>query len=333
MHPIMFTIPGLNLPIYSYGVMLGVSLIVGWYVVLGLGQKDGLSREWMSSCYVWTAVFAILGARLLYIITNISEFDDPKKMLEFRQGGLVAYGGFLGGFLGSWWYARRARKNPNVDFVTWADAVVPSLATGLLFTRIGCLLYGCDFGARITEHSPGWVKALAIKFPNWATRFPGLARKLQGGSGCSGPLNGSPAYSWHVKHYGLDAASHWSYAVHPTQIYESIVGLTLFGVLMLVRWKFRRFTGQLFLLFVILYGVIRTLLEFIRDDPERGGIQSASTSQIIGMGTALLAGYAYYHYSRRARREPGSALWHPPEVAPDAELVKGRRPRAGRKRR
>jgi len=328
MHPILFTIPGINLPIYSYGVMLGVSLIVGWYVVLGLGKRDGLSRDWMSSCYIWTAVFAILGARILYIVTNPNEFEDPMKIFQFREGGLVAYGGFLGGTFGSWWYARRHRKNPAVSFLAWADAVVPSLATGLLFTRIGCLLYGCDFGGRIGEHAPKWLRAIAIKFPNWATSFPNLAKKYQGGSGCSGPLHGSPAWNWHVEHYGLSPDAKWSFAVHPTQIYESIVGLTLFGVLLLVRWKARRFTGQLFLLFVMLYGIIRALLETVRDDPERGGLFSASTSQIIGVASALAAGWFFLRLRRRAIENPVGAIWHgtaTDEPAPEA-APKRRRP-------
>jgi phosphatidylglycerol:prolipoprotein diacylglycerol transferase len=329
MHPILFTIPGINLPIYSYGVMLGVSLIVGWYVVLGLGKRDGLSREWMSSCYIWTAVFAILGARILYIVTNPNEFEDPIKIFQFREGGLVAYGGFLGGTLGSWWYARRNRKNPAVDFFAWADAVVPSLATGLLFTRIGCLLYGCDFGGRIGKNAPGWQRAIAIKFPNWATRFPELSEKYEAGSGCSGPLHGSPAWNWHVEHYGLPADSRWSYAVHPTQIYESVVGLTLFGILLLVRWKLRRFTGQLFLTFVMLYGVIRAGIETVRDDPERGGLFSLSTSQILGLASAAAAAYFYWRFSQRAKRSPETAIWHgtaEPEAATEAAGPKRRRP-------
>jgi phosphatidylglycerol:prolipoprotein diacylglycerol transferase len=334
MYPILFTIPGIHLPIYSYGVMLGISLIVGWYVVLGLGRRDGLSREWMSSCYIWTAVFAIVGARILYIVTNPSEFQDPVKILQFREGGLVAYGGFLGGTLGSWWTARRQRKNPNVSFLAWADAVVPSLATGLLFTRIGCLLYGCDFGARVGGHAPKWLQAVAIKFPNWATRFPSLAEKYRGGSGCSGPLHGSPAWNWHVEHYGLSPDARWSYAVHPTQIYESLVGLGLFAILMLVRWKWRRFTGQLFLLFVGMYGVIRALLETVRDDPERGGWLSLSTSQLIGIGTTLAAGFFYYRLRRRALADPEHAIWKGPPVdlAPAAEPSAPKRRRPGRRR-
>lgn len=333
MHPILFTIPGINLPIYSYGVMLGISLIVGWYVVLGLGRRDGLSRDWMSNCYISTAVFAIVGARLLYVITNPNEFEDPLQVFQFREGGLVAYGGFIGGTFGSWLHAYRHRKNPGVSFLAWADAVVPSLATGLLFTRIGCLLYGCDFGGRIGADAPGWLRAIAIKFPNWATRFPSLAKKFEGGSGCSGPLHGSPAWNHHVEHYGLSPDANWSFAVHPTQIYESIVGITLFGVLMLVRWKLRRFTGQLFLVFVMLYGVIRALLETVRDDPERGGILSASTSQIIGVGSALAAAWYFTRLRRRALEDPASAIWHgtaTDEAAPAPAAPKRRRP--GRRR-
>ena len=334
MYPILFTIPGINLPIYSYGVMLGVSLIVGWYVVLGLGKRDGLSREWMSSCYIWTAVFAILGARILYIVTNPDEFQDPLRILQFREGGLVAYGGFIGGTLGSWWMARRHRKNSGADFLTWADAVVPSLSSGLVFTRIGCLLYGCDFGGRIGADAPGWLRSIAIKFPNWATRFPDLAKKYEGGSGCSGPLHGSPAWNWHVQHYDLPGDARWSFAVHPTQIYESLVGLSLFAVLMLVRWKARRFTGQLFLLFVMMYGVIRALLETVRDDPERGAVLSLSTSQAIGIASTLAAGWFYFRLRRRALADPAHAIWHGSggtEDEADAPAAPKRR-RPGRRR-
>lgn len=332
MYPILFTIPGINLPIYSYGVMLGISLIVGWYLVLGLGKRDGLSRDWMSSCYIWTAVFAIAGARILYIVTNPDEFQDPLKILQVREGGLVVYGGFMGGTLGSWWMARRARKNPRVDFLTWADAVVPALATGLLFTRIGCLLYGCDYGARIGERAPKWLQSIAIKFPNWSTRFPELAAKYRGGSGCSGPLHGSPAWNWHVQKYGLPNSAHWSFAVHPTQVYESAVGLALFGILMLIRWRWRRFTGQLFLSFVMMYGVLRTALEVVRDDPERGGWSWLSQAQMIGIGTTLAAAVGYVMLRRRAVANPETAIWQgEPEVEAEAPAAPKRR-RPGRRR-
>ena len=47
----------------------------------------------------------------------------------------------------------------------WADVVVPSLASGLLITRIGCYLYGCDFGTRLAKTSPGWLQKLGGTSP------------------------------------------------------------------------------------------------------------------------------------------------------------------------
>ena len=51
------------IPIYSYGVMLGLSLVVGWYLTLGLADRDGLPKETMANCYVATALAAVAGSR------------------------------------------------------------------------------------------------------------------------------------------------------------------------------------------------------------------------------------------------------------------------------
>src|SRR5437764_1333918 len=100
MRPVLFRIPLIfvSLPIFSYGVMLALSLIVGWYIVLGLCERDGMDREKMGKMYVWTAVCSVAGSRLLYVFTNLDRFDGIIDVLKVNQGGLVAYGGFLGGF-------------------------------------------------------------------------------------------------------------------------------------------------------------------------------------------------------------------------------------------
>src|SRR5208283_1039117 len=113
MHPILFRIPFPNwklpaflgggeagpFPIYSYGVMLCISLIVGWYLTLRLAQKDGLPRETMANCYVLTAIAAVVGARVLFILTNLSapEIWDASahkylwgSIFSLRTAGLVA---------------------------------------------------------------------------------------------------------------------------------------------------------------------------------------------------------------------------------------------------
>ena len=172
-----------NIPIYSYGVMLGASLVAGWYITLPLAEKDGLDRETMANCYVITALAALVGSRLLYIVTNPSQFDGIGDWFALRRGGLVAYGGFLGGFLGSWAYLRAK----GVRLLPWADVAVPSLASGLMITRIGCYLFGCDFGRPLAENDPAWLKGLGT-FPKWA---PGLLHE-------GNPSEGSPAWAQSV---------------------------------------------------------------------------------------------------------------------------------------
>lgn len=246
-----------NLPIYAYGVMLGLSLIIGWYLTLSLAEKDGLPKETMANCYVVTALAALAGSRVLYVVTNLDDFHSPWDFFALRNGGLVAYGGFLGGLLGSW--AFLARK--GIRLLAWADDAVPSLASGLMVTRIGCYLFGCDFGKRLPDGAPGWLKTLGT-FPHWAA-----------GTLASG--DGSPAYMRHLETYrGTPLESelirmNTSFPVHPTQLYESLVGLGLLGLLLWQR-KHLRFRGQVFLLFAFAYGFLRFVLELWRDDVERG---------------------------------------------------------------
>ncbi len=246
-----------ELPIYAYGVMLSLSLIAGWYISLPLAEKDGLPKETMANCYVVTALCALAGSRILYALTNPDEFHSFGDLLQVRNGGLVAYGGFIGGLLGSWGFLA-SRK---IRLLAWADDAVPSLASGLLLTRLGCYLFGCDFGRRLPDGAPHWLKTLGT-FPHWP-------------SGTMAVGDGSPAYVRHLELYRgtpLEAdlvQMNTSFPVHPTQLYESLVGAVLLGLLMWQRKRIR-FRGQVFFLFVFAYGFLRFLLELWRDDAERG---------------------------------------------------------------
>ncbi len=347
-----------NVPIYAYGVMLGASLVVGWYLTLPLAERDGLPKETMANCYVITALAALAGARLLYVVTNPDEFKSFADLFALRNGGLVAYGGFLGGLLGSWAFLAPKR----IRLLAWADDAVPSLASGLLITRIGCYLFGCDFGTRLPDAAPHWLKTLGT-FPHWA---PGT---LVSGEG-------SPAFVRHLDLYRGGPLEqevlkmNSSLPVHPTQLYESLVGLLLLVVLLWQR-RYLRFRGQVFLLFAFGYGFLRFVLEIWRDDVERGsygpmldqhtfipvclvlfavafaygislGISNArartvaralafvppvlvylalkpasfaqtvpyqlSTSQLIGLASALVAAYFYARFWQDARKNPRLAM-------------------------
>ncbi len=297
-----------NLPIYSYGVMLGASLVVGWYLTLTLADRDGLPKETMANCYVITAFAAILGSRVLYIATNPDEFKAWTDIFALRRGGLVAYGGFLGGYLGSWLFLQRHK----IKLMPWADVAVPSLASGLLITRIGCYLFGCDFGKRLPETAPAFLKKLGT-FPHWSGAM------LEGGEG-------SPAYVRHLELFrgtpvGADIIkANASLPVHPTQIYESLVGLLLLVVCLLSR-RHQKFRGQIFFTFTFAYGVLRFLLEILRDDTERGewGPVGAEhwmiTLALLAMSIAFIFGIALGIQHERVRSFARVVAIAPPVVA------------------
>jgi phosphatidylglycerol:prolipoprotein diacylglycerol transferase len=297
-----------NVPIYAYGVMLGVSLVVGWYLTLPLSERDGLPKETMANCYVVTALAALAGSRILYAVTNPDEFKSVTDLFALRNGGLVAYGGFIGGLLGSW--AFLAPK--KIRLLAWADDAVPSLASGLMITRIGCYLFGCDFGQRLPDNAPHFLKTLGT-FPHWAA-----------GTLASG--EGSPAYVRHLEVYRgtpIEAdlvKMNSSFPVHPTQLYESLVGLLLL-VLLLWQRRYTRFRGQVFFLFVFGYGFLRFLLELWRDDVERGSYGPTLDKHVyIPLCLFLLAigfvfGISLGIASKRARTVARVLAFVPPVIA------------------
>jgi phosphatidylglycerol---prolipoprotein diacylglyceryl transferase len=312
-HPILFRlpIPGFGeVPLYSYGVMLALSLIVGWYLTLGLAERDRLPVGVMANCYVVTAIAAVAGSRILYVLTNLDEFDSVLAVLEFRSGGLVAYGGFLGGFAGSWAYLAYKK----VPLLPWADVAVPSLASGLAITRIGCYLYGCDFGKPLAEGSPTWLQKLG-SFPHWP---PGTVEAGR---------DGSPAWVQHVHDRGLDIGAATSLPVHPTQLYESLVGLALLAFLLRAR-STQRFRGQIFLWFTFLYGAARFSLELVRDDAERGSIPPALPAHVLISGSYFAFAFAYAFgiaptLRNRSLRAASQALAFVPAVFAYLELRPG----------
>lgn len=307
MHPILFEIPtpglfwGDSLPIYSYGVMLGTSLIVAWFIVMWLGEREGFERETLANTFIVTAVSAIVGARLLYIITNPHEFQSFGDLINLRAGGLVAYGGFLGGFLGALGYLRSKKKS----LLAFADVTAPTLALGLSLTRVGCYLYGCDFGAPLEEGAPPWLVDIGT-FPHWTNDA------------------GSPAWSHHVAQYDLEFDAAHSLPVHPTQIYESLAGLVLLGAT-LAMWRMRSFRGQVLLALAMLYGVWRFGIEYVRDDPERGAAFGFSTSQLISLAIIPVAAFVYHQMRKQQLQSPQHVMrlgapetYRIPELAPQA---------------
>lgn len=169
----------------------------------------------------------------------------------------------------------------------------PGNLFSLDFLRSGGVWYGGFLGG-ITA---GYFLMRRYKLPFWKTAdafAPGVALgQAIGRQGCfaAGCCWGKPTtLPWGVKFTalgheitGVPIDTH----LHPTQLYESFAALIVFGLLI---WLHKRkvFSGQIILLYAVLYGTIRFTVEFWRDDP-RGdilGITTAtglSTSQMISL--------------------------------------------------
>lgn len=183
---------------------------------------------------------------------------------KFWAGGLTYYGGFIGATAAAVWLLRRDK------FPFWkaADMAGFAIPIGLAFGRMGCLLAGCCFGAQSS-------------LP-WALSFPPR----------------SPASEEQAKTHLIESVRMWSLPVHPTQIYESAASLAIAAACLFWVLPRKRYDGQVFGAFLVLYAVARFVIEILRRDA-RGGAGGLSTSQLIGLG--LIAAAVAIHRMRAPR--------------------------------
>lgn len=269
-------------PIFSYGVMLGIAFMLGWGLTVFLAEKEGFDKDVSGNTLFVGIVGALMGARLFFFFSATDQPLTLTNFLKFSEGGMVAYGGYIVGLLSVWGYMRWK----GLNFMAFVDIAAPTLALGLGIVRIGCFLYGCDYGVE-SEAS------YALHFPQWDD--PGVQEWIRGNS---------PAFDAHSRE-GLVAlgAPVASAGVHPTQLIASLFGFILFGALLLFR-RFKKFDGQVLMIFLIAYSVFRFVIEFQRGDLNRGvgwfGTPF-STSQLIALALILLSLGSLYFLGRRTR--------------------------------
>jgi phosphatidylglycerol:prolipoprotein diacylglycerol transferase len=266
MYPELIT---LNLPVVgtititSFGVMMALSFLSGFWIVRRELLRKGLDEELSGDLLMGAIVGGIVGAKVYYVLLNWPQtVQDPFGML-FSRAGLVWYGGFIGGTIGVILAIRRRKESVAV----LADVVAPALALGYAVGRVGCFLVGDDYG-RPTE---SWV---GIAFPNGSP--PSTAGNLRRMFGVSIPESVP------------DTAV---LAVHPTQLYEIGLSLLIFAILWRLRrepWK----AGRLFSLWLALAGLERLIVEFFRAKDDRF-FGFLTLAQLISIGLIVLGSWLF----------------------------------------
>jgi phosphatidylglycerol:prolipoprotein diacylglycerol transferase len=174
----------------------------------------------------------------------------------FSLNTLQAGGVFSGGLIGALLAAVWYIRKHHMPALGTCDAFAPGLALGHAIGRVGCFAAGCCYGKE-THHF-------------WGVTFTHPLAKAISGTPLDVPL-------------------------HPTQLFEAAVELANFFILM---WLFKRkkFDGQVFATFLILYGVARYFLEFLRADPGRGEVFGGvmTGTQLISIGLVVLGGFIWW---------------------------------------
>jgi phosphatidylglycerol---prolipoprotein diacylglyceryl transferase len=220
------------LPITGFGIMMMLAFLVGGWLVDRECRRLHFAPEYAGDMIVGAVIGGIIGAKLWFVALH-------GVHTLFDRGGLVFYGGLLGGTIGVVINGWRRR----VPMRWTAQLVAPALAAAYAVGRVGCYVVGDDYGIPST-------------LP-WAVRFP------QG----MPPTTAEYLREFHVA-IPADTPPGTIFAVHPTQLYE--VGLMLVIFAFLWRWRTsRRGTGWLFGAYLLLAGVERFAIEILRAKDDR----------------------------------------------------------------
>jgi phosphatidylglycerol:prolipoprotein diacylglycerol transferase len=213
MRPILLELPGLGWPLQSYGVAMGVALLLAWFIALDRARRDGLPTETLGMNFVVSAFAGVLGARALYLVQHPGATGG---LFTLPAGGLAVAGGMVAALL----VTSVACARRKISTFAWLDAVAPGFAVGYIVERIGAYLAGAEFGRYVGQGDVGY--ALRVQFPA-----------------------GTPIHDYHQQLMkGLPTFTpELSAPVHPVQLYAAAMGLVILAIAIVVRRR-RRYVGQ-----------------------------------------------------------------------------------------
>ncbi len=260
MIPVLFHIGPLT--VYSYGLMMALGFLAADWVVTLECRRRSLPADYASSMIVWAAIAGIAASRLLDIFNNFSSYmADPKSMI-FSGSGFVWYGGMIGGIAAVYVVSRRYK----IPFLQTADMAAPALAIGQAIGRLGCLTSGDgDWGLPSTLP---WAMSFPKAIVGWNSDT--VLKLGPGGTLVSGYFPGV--------------------RVHPTPIYEAI----LYAGVFLLLWSLRKkglADGRLLYLYLMLAGLARFMVEFLRINPRV--FAELSEAQVIAIGMMIVGGIGW----------------------------------------
>lgn len=213
-----------------YGIFFAFGLVlIGPYIFMRMREKEGFPEEWVTSLFYYVILGTVLGARLGHCLFYQPEYylSHPFEIIKIWEGGLASHGGVIGIIIAVFIYSKRV-SHRSVLWTFDRLAVPTGLVAGMI--RLGNLMNHEIYGH-------------ATDLP-WAFRYITNISDWQAGAE---PIFSAPS--------------------HPTQIYEAICYFLIFGICMLLywRWNAQKYVGMIFGIFITLTFLARFFIEFVKN--------------------------------------------------------------------
>lgn len=218
-----------------YGIIIACGMMGGVLLAAAIAKRSGQDLDTYYDLAIYAILFSLVGARLYYVAFKWEYYSqDLTRILNVREGGLAIYGGVIAAIITVYVYTKVKR----LSFGLLLDTAGPGLVLGQCIGRWGNFFNREAFGGYCNN-------IFAMQLPVSAVRSGDITQELR---------------------ENIMVVDDISYIqVHPTFLYESMWNFVLL-VLLLVYWKHRKFDGEVFLLYVLGYGVGRFWIESLRTD-------------------------------------------------------------------
>ena len=265
MHPYLGTIPTPwgGIPVYTYGVLVAGGVLLG----LWYARHYAVAHAGIDPERVWNlGVYMVLGGLAgakIWFVLSNGSYFWHHQDELFARATLQSGGTFYGGFVGALAVIFVYARLQNIPLLKLTDCYSAGLPLGHAIGRLGCFAAGCCYG------KPTYLP--------WAVTYT---------SPRAAQLVGTP----------LDIP------LHPTQLYEAGAEFVNFLILVALARK-QRFEGEILATFLLLYGIERGLIEFVRWDPGRTLLVHGrfSLMQIVSLALIFTGAWMWRRGSKKSR--------------------------------
>ena len=233
-----------------YGIIMGSSILLGLFLAEREAKRTGQDPDTYTDMIIYAIIFSIICARAYYVIFSWENYkDNLLSIFNLRQGGIAIYGSLIGAVATVYVYC----KVKKLSFLQMTDTACMGLVAGQILGRWGNFFNREAFGG----YTDG---LLAMQLPVSAVRAHEITDEM-----------------WaHVQVIGGEQFIQ----VHPTFLYESLWNL---GVICFLYWyrTRKKFQGELFLVYLLGYGLGRVWIEALRTDQLQIGNTGIPVSQLL----------------------------------------------------